>query len=59
MVPFVLYLITGIATAVPVAVALGWAVWGAGTSPTEYLSLLGSLILVVSALISLSNRRVA
>src|SRR5678809_143032 len=55
----VLYLFTGIATAIPVVWALGWALWGAPTSPTEYLSLLGSLILVVSALMNLWNRRLA
>ena len=59
MVSLLLYLLTGIATAIPVVWALGWAVWGAGTSPTEYLSLFGSLILVLSALISLANRRSA
>ncbi|HXI39619.1 MAG TPA: hypothetical protein VNH83_06555 [Bryobacteraceae bacterium] len=54
-----LYLATGIATAIPVVWALGWAVWGAGTSLTEYISLFGSLILVVSAFVNLSNRRAA
>jgi hypothetical protein len=57
MVLLLLYLATGIATAIPVVWALGWAVWGAGTSLTEYLSLFGSLILVVSAFVNLSNRR--
>lgn len=59
MVWVLLYLLTGIATAIPVVWALGWAVWGAGTRPTEYLSLFGSLILVVSAFISLADRRSA
>lgn len=54
-----LYLATAIATAIPVIRLLGWAVWGAGTSLTEYLSLLGSLILVISALMSPTNRRFA
>jgi hypothetical protein len=54
-----LYLFTGIATAVPVVWALAWAVWGAGVSITEYLSLLGSLILVASAAISSSKRIIA
>jgi hypothetical protein len=55
--PRLLYLLTGIATAIPVVWALGWAVWGAGTSPTEYLSLLGSLVLAASA--AIGARRVA
>ena len=59
MVWLLLYLLTGIATAIPVVWALGWAVWGAGTSPTEYLSLCGSLVLVLSSLVSLANRRSA
>ncbi len=59
MVAFFLYTFTAIATAIPVVWALGWAVWGAGTSPTEYLSLLGSLFLVIAAFVSFSNRRLA
>jgi hypothetical protein len=58
MVPL-LYLLTGIATAVPIVVALRWASLGAGTIATEYISLLGSLVLVASALISLFDRRFA
>jgi hypothetical protein len=59
MVSLLLYLFTGIVTAIPVLYALGWAVWGAGTSPLEYISLLGSLILVISAFLGLSSRRLA
>src|ERR1017187_5210940 len=51
-----LYLFTGVATALPVVWALGWAVWGAGVSITEYVSLLGSLILVASAAVGSSKR---
>ena len=51
-----LYLFTGAATAIPVVWALGWAVWGSGVSITEYVSLLGSLILVASAAVSSSKR---
>jgi hypothetical protein len=54
-----LYLLTAAATAIPVVWALGWAVWGAGVSITEYISLLGSLILVVSAAVSFSKRTFA
>ena len=53
-----LYLLTGFATAIPVVWALGWAVWGAGVSITEYVSLLGSLILVTAAAVG-SSKRVA
>jgi hypothetical protein len=53
----VLYLLTGIVTAVPVLWALGWAVWGAGISVTEYLSLIGSGLLLVAA--ASSGRRSA
>ena len=54
-----LYFVTGIATAIPVVLALGWAVWGAPTSPLEYLALLGSLVLVISASIPSTKRRLA
>ena len=56
---FILYLLTGIATAVPIIYALKWAVWGAPIILTEYVSLLGSVALVVSAFISLTERRIA
>jgi hypothetical protein len=54
-----LYLFTGAATAIPVVWALGWAAWGAGVSITEYVSLLGSMILVASAAVSSSKRTFA
>ena len=54
-----LCLFTGAATAIPVVWALGWAVWGAAVSITEYVSLLGSLILVASAAVSSSKRTFA
>jgi len=54
-----LYVLTGIATAIPVIWALGWSVWGAGVSITEYLSLLGSLVLVGLGIARASRRRVA
>ena len=53
-----LYVLTGIATTIPVVWALGWSVWGAGVSITEYLSLLGSLLLVVLGIAGPSRRRV-
>jgi hypothetical protein len=54
-----LYVLTGLVTAIPVVWALGWAVWGAGVSVAEYLSLLGSLLLVASGVAGHSRRRVA
>jgi len=57
--PRLLYLLTGVATAIPVVFALGWAVWGAGVSITEYISLLGSLVLAVSATGILNKRGAA
>ena len=54
-----LCLFTGAATAIPAVWALGWAIWGAPVSITEYVSLLGSLILVASAAVSSSKRTFA
>jgi hypothetical protein len=59
MLPFFLYLIAGVMTAVPVLFGLGWAVWGAPISIWEYVSLLGSLVLVLSAYVSLVQARKA
>jgi hypothetical protein len=59
MVPFLLYLSTGIISAVPVLYALSWAVWGSPVSPAEFISLLGSLLFVIAAFTSRSNRRLA
>jgi hypothetical protein len=52
-----LYLLTGVVTAVPVLWALAWAVWGAGVRVSEYLSLVGSVLLLVAA--GSSRRRFA
>jgi hypothetical protein len=59
MVPFLLYLSTGIITLIPVWYQLSWAVWGAPISPLEFVSLLGSILFVVAAFTSLSDRRSA
>jgi hypothetical protein len=53
----VLYLVTAFATAVPVVLALGWAVWGAPVSPLEGVSLCGSFLLAVGGLVSVRQRR--
>jgi hypothetical protein len=58
-VAFLLYLLTAILTALPVLVALGWAVWGAPITVWQYVSLLGSCLLALAGLVSLSHRRVA
>jgi hypothetical protein len=55
--PRLLYLLTGVASAIPVVWAFGWAVYGAGISIIEYISLLGSLILLASA--AVPKRRLA
>ncbi len=56
---FVLYLVTAILTAAPVLYALSWAVWGAPIFLSEYVSLAGSLLLGISAFVSLAERRIA
>ena len=58
MLSFVLYLSTGIITAIPVWYAISWGVWGP-TSTLEIISLLGSLVLIIAAFKSLSNRALA
>jgi len=59
MLSFVLYLSTGIITAIPVWYAVSWGVWGRPTSTLEIISLLGSLVLIIAAFKSLSNRALA
>ncbi|MBZ5551272.1 MAG: hypothetical protein LAO21_01030 [Acidobacteriia bacterium] len=59
MLPFLLYLTAGVVTGVPVLYALGWAVWGAPISTWKYVSLLGSLVLVFSAYVSLVRAHAA
>jgi hypothetical protein len=59
MLSFVLYLLTGIITAIPVWNAVSWGFWGRPTSTLEIISLLGSLVLIIAAFKSLSNRALA
>lgn len=49
MLPFLLYLITALATANQVFTLLTWAFWGAPTSPLQCSSLIGSVLLLLSA----------
>jgi hypothetical protein len=56
MLATLLYLFTGLATALPVLRALEWAVWGAPTMRIEYISLVGSLVLVFAAVASVLRR---
>jgi hypothetical protein len=58
-VAFLLYLLTAIMTALPVLFMLRWAIWGAPTSVWQYVSLLGSCLLVLAGFVSVSHRRVA
>ncbi len=48
---FLLYAATAIATAVQVYWLLMWSIWGAPTSVTQYVALLGSLILLIAAVL--------
>lgn len=56
---FLLYLLTAIVTALPVLFTLGWAAWGAPVSVWQYVSLLGSCLLVLAAFVSVNHRRIA
>ncbi len=59
MLPFVLYLIAGALTGVQVYALVALAAYGAPVSPLEFLSLLGSLALIVAAYLSLWRPRLA
>jgi hypothetical protein len=50
---------TAIATAIQVWYALMWAIWGAPTSPLEYVALLGAIVLLVAAVIAYWKPRLA
>jgi hypothetical protein len=59
MLRFSVYLAAGIVTGVPVFRLLAASVWGVPRLPLEYVSLAGSLLLVVAAFLSLGDRRLA
>jgi hypothetical protein len=58
-VAFLLYLLTAIMTALPVLLMLRWAIWGAPVSIWQYVSLIGSCLLVLAGFVSVSHRRAA
>jgi hypothetical protein len=53
----ILYFMTGVATGWQVFCFLMWAIWGAPTSPLQYVSLLGSLVLCAGAIVALRKPR--
>ena len=55
----ILYLVTAVATGAQVYWLLMWAIWGAPTSPTQYLSLCGSLVLLIAASLAKWKPRMA
>src|SRR3989304_5417458 len=57
MLPFLLYAITGLATGVQVFRLVMWAVWGKAVHPLEHVSLLGSVVLITVAFVSLWRAR--
>ena len=57
MVPFLLYAITGVSTGAQVFRLMMWGVWGRPVAGLEGISLLGSLVLLVAAFVSLSRAR--
>ncbi len=59
MLPFLLYLLAGALTAIQVYALLTLGVYGAPVSPLEFLSLLGSLVLIVAAYLALWKPRLA
>ena len=59
MLPFFLYLIAGGLTGFQVYSLAALAAYGAPLSPLEYLSLLGSLAMIVAAYLSLFKPRAA
>ena len=54
-----LYLVTGAVTGFQVVRLLMWAVWGAPTSPIQYVSLVGSAVLCVASGVTLFKPRLA
>lgn len=53
MLPFCLYFVAGLVTGFHVYTLLAMAVYGAPANPLELVSLLGSLLLLIAAMISL------
>jgi hypothetical protein len=47
-----LYVVTALATGAQVYWLLAWGVWGAPTSPLQYVSICGSLVLFVAGILA-------
>ena len=54
-----LYVVTAFATAAQVYWLLAWAIWGAPTTPLQYVSLGGSLGLLVAGIVAMWKARFA
>jgi hypothetical protein len=59
MLATILYPATAFATAAQVYWLLAWGIWGAPTSPLQYVSICGSLALLIAGLVSKWKRRAA
>jgi hypothetical protein len=57
MLALTVYTATAIATGVQLWWFILWAMWGAPTSPLEYMGLFGSVVLLVAAVLGLRRRR--
>jgi hypothetical protein len=55
----ILYLVTAVATGAQVYWLMMWAIWGAPTSPIQYVSLCRSLVLLIAASLAKWNPRLA
>ena len=54
-----IYLVTAIATGAQVYWLVAWRIWGAPTSPAQYVSLCGSLLLLTAAVPAARKPRTA
>jgi hypothetical protein len=59
MIAVALYVLTAVVTGLHVFYLMMWAIWGAPTSPLQYVSLIGSVVLLLSAVAAFFNRRLA
>jgi len=59
MLPFILYFVTSIITALHLYTLLALAIYGVPVSPLEFVALLGSLLMLIAAYISLFRARIA
>ena len=59
MLASVLYVVTALATGAQVYWLLAWAIWGAPTSPLQYVSICGSLVLLIAGILVKPRPRAA